>query len=384
MSKTKRPVQSIKQLTQELLDGARELHTLKGLAEPKTQKVREAGDRHRVCLKDALQAAVTLEFSTIPPYLCALWSIEDDKHEVAESIREVVQEEMLHMALACNMLASIGERPQINCVNAVPKYPGHLPGHVHPHLEVALSGLTPDALKGFLQIELPHTVFGLNPNEDWKRKLPKFETDVTIGEFYQAINKSFVDHPPKMSPDHQVSGPLAWAVVRSVEDASRAIDLISRQGEGSTASPYDRDSEDLAHFYRFLEVYLERKLIWSEETRLFSKGKEWKLPKVKKIGVVPPGGYNDGDLGKIKDPKVRRDVSYNLRQFDRTYTRLLDQLQGAWTLGGQASLIRAYETMFELERYAKPLMDVKIPGKGEATFGPCFRYDDEVGLRNKE
>jgi hypothetical protein len=30
-------------------------------------------------LQDALQTAVRLEFSTIPPYLCAQWSIKDER-----------------------------------------------------------------------------------------------------------------------------------------------------------------------------------------------------------------------------------------------------------------------------------------------------------------
>ncbi len=85
--------------------------------------------QHIDCLKRALQAAVTLEFATIPPYLCSLWSIEDNLHPAAKSIREVVQEEMLHMSLVCNLLASIGEVPEIG--SAVPSYPGSLPGGVH-------------------------------------------------------------------------------------------------------------------------------------------------------------------------------------------------------------------------------------------------------------
>lgn len=42
-------------------------------------------------LKKSLQAAVSLEFATIPPYLCALWSIKDDRHDVARSIREIIR-----------------------------------------------------------------------------------------------------------------------------------------------------------------------------------------------------------------------------------------------------------------------------------------------------
>ena len=35
-------------------------------------------------LKNALQTAMRLEFSTIPPYLCAQWSIKDDHGQVAK------------------------------------------------------------------------------------------------------------------------------------------------------------------------------------------------------------------------------------------------------------------------------------------------------------
>lgn len=53
---------------------------------------------------------------------------------------------------------------------------------------------------------------------------------------------------------------------------------------------------------------------------------------------------------------------------------MLDQLQAAWAIGGQASLVHAYETMFDLEKYAKPLMQIRLPFGGGATYGPCFRY----------
>jgi hypothetical protein len=38
-------------------------------------------------VKESLQAAIQLEFTTIPPYLCAPWSVKDDKDLVAGSIR---------------------------------------------------------------------------------------------------------------------------------------------------------------------------------------------------------------------------------------------------------------------------------------------------------
>ncbi len=84
------------------------------------------------------------------PYLTALWSIKCELDPVTKSIREIVQEEMLHVALACNMLASLGEEPQI--ATTVPQYPSALPGGVHEGLVVLLMGLTKESLANFLWI----------------------------------------------------------------------------------------------------------------------------------------------------------------------------------------------------------------------------------------
>ena len=65
-------------------------------------------------LMQALQLAIELEHSTIPPYLCALYSIKPGTNvEVAGLIRSVVVEEMLHMALVANIFIAIGGSPNI-------------------------------------------------------------------------------------------------------------------------------------------------------------------------------------------------------------------------------------------------------------------------------
>ena len=52
-------------------------------------------------LREHLQWAIELEHSTIPPYLCALYSIEPGRNlEAVEVISSVVVEEMLHLT-AC-------------------------------------------------------------------------------------------------------------------------------------------------------------------------------------------------------------------------------------------------------------------------------------------
>src|SRR5260370_10886525 len=57
-------------------------------------------------LRSALQTAMQLEFSTIPPYLCAQWSINVDPDGVSDLIQDVVVQEMFHFALAGNMLTA--------------------------------------------------------------------------------------------------------------------------------------------------------------------------------------------------------------------------------------------------------------------------------------
>jgi hypothetical protein len=72
-----------------------------------------AAERSPDWLKQALQVAVRLEFATIPPYLCAMWSIKSEGGPVYDSIREIVIEEMLHMGLVCNLLTTFGDTPRI-------------------------------------------------------------------------------------------------------------------------------------------------------------------------------------------------------------------------------------------------------------------------------
>src|ERR1700758_1126637 len=87
-------------------------------------------------LKDALQTAMRLEFSTLPPYLCAEWSIGgNDVDHVGRMIHKIILQEMFHFALAGNMLSAIGGTPRIANSQFLPPYPTHtLPGDIHQDL----------------------------------------------------------------------------------------------------------------------------------------------------------------------------------------------------------------------------------------------------------
>src|SRR5262249_29902476 len=130
---------------------------LKWLAEP-VPPLLEITDLES--LRATAQLAVELEHATIPTYLCALLSIKQGRNrEVAGLIRSVVIEEMLHMALACNLLNAIGGAPQIDRPSFVPRYPGHLPAGLRPDLTVTLRRCSIEQIRDvFLSIEEPEVV----------------------------------------------------------------------------------------------------------------------------------------------------------------------------------------------------------------------------------
>ena len=329
-----------------------------------------ASERDMDWLKTSLQEAIKLEFATIPPYLCALWSIKDTSDPVYQSISEhIAEEEMLHMGLACNLLVAIGGQPMINKPEAMPTYPGSLPGGILPGLEVVLRPLSPDAVKVFLKIEYP---------ENGPIKFPEFEQAVrvrskTIGEFYTAIEDVFKALNPHLDPEKQIKQDFdpeegdGIFVIQTLADVNKAIELIKRQGEGSTASPVDTGPDDLAHFYRFLEIDRGRKIeILNQETGEFGFSEKPVLfPEVYPMAEIPLGGY--------QRDQVDNDVVWEkITEFDQIYSRMLQHLQRVWE-GDPSQLRSAVVAMYGLAEPARALMDMPIPNGNGTTYGPCFR-----------
>ena len=347
-----------------------ESRTPRGSGEPGRESKRSSGGSNavaapRLCLVEMLRVAAQLEFATIPPYLCALWSIENELDPVAQSIREVVQEEMLHLALVCNLLAALGERPQLR--KWAPSYPTALPGKVHPGLVVSLQGLNRDSLAGFIRIESPEM---LPENVDIEHGDPYWGGGETIGALYESILAAFRHLKPDFRTDTQVTGPLSWRTIASLDDVEWAIRLIEHQGEGAVLSPLDSGESDLAHYYRFLEIWKGKRLEFSEsDGRFYWRGKVC-FPECKPMGPVPIGGYSGA---------LERSVKRHLTEFDEAYSKMLGELECAWLprsdseWGGQGALMRAYGYMFELGKHARPLMNMKIDSSGGFTYGPQFR-----------
>ncbi len=346
---------------------------------------KSVGDVHEdkiYVLKELLNSAVILEFATIPIYLQAMWTIKDNKCDVAKSIRNIFQEEMLHMAMVCNMIVGIGGEPRIYNTENRLSFPSGLPGGVHPDLFLHLEGLNDCSLRNFMEIELPEEIADIYDYETKelvsigglcgdggstsdKEHHQTHEHNTTIGALYDRINELFQELQPKMDVERQLAGPLSWWVMADAKSVSKAIDMIKEQGEGSeNVTPASTGMDDLAHFYRFWEVFYKKKITQEGDKYYFKE--PMPRPDVYNVARVPDGGYKEAD--------VSAEVWHLTNSFNETYTELVKLLEDAWAVNGrgQAALVNAIEVMFKLEQYALPLMKIPIPGKTE-NYGPSFK-----------
>ena len=130
-------------------------------------------------LRQHLQWAIQLEHCTLPPYLCALYSIKPgNNEESARAIQSVFVEEMLHMVLAANLLNAVGGTPAIDRPDFIPRYPAYLPHSADAFL-VPLARFAPETIETFMRIERPETT-------DAPAEQDRYNT---IGQFNQAIEQ---------------------------------------------------------------------------------------------------------------------------------------------------------------------------------------------------
>lgn len=112
--------------------------------------------KNRLPLQQAMQLAIQIEFTTIPAYLTALYSIKQPDSRAYQLLRSVVMEEMFHVNQAANLLVAIGGLPKFTG-DAVPRYPNYLP-NANPKTTpyVGLYRASPDVFENvFAAIETP-------------------------------------------------------------------------------------------------------------------------------------------------------------------------------------------------------------------------------------
>ncbi|MCU0506514.1 MAG: ferritin-like protein [Chloroflexi bacterium] len=215
-------------------------------------------------LRDHLAVAMAVELSTIPPYLYAMYSVADPGAESARLFRSIVAEEMLHLALAANLLAAIGGRPDFLRADLQPAYPCTL-AHHRPELPLHLVPMSVEAVRStFMTIERPGA-HGAPPEEDDYHSL---------GQFYAAIEAAFerlAAAGPLFAPrseGHQLAGgPFYRPVEFDAEDsgglvtitdlasAREAIEIIVHQGEGLGAHRWaDPAHQELTHYAKLRRI----------------------------------------------------------------------------------------------------------------------------------
>ncbi|WP_275413708.1 ferritin-like domain-containing protein [Streptomyces rubrogriseus] len=83
-------------------------------------------------LRGHLQWAIEVEHSTLPPYLTALYSLDAERNaDAVQLIGGVFVEEMIHLALAANLLNAVGGRPVLDAPHMLPPHPRTMP-HADP------------------------------------------------------------------------------------------------------------------------------------------------------------------------------------------------------------------------------------------------------------
>ncbi|HZJ66651.1 MAG TPA: ferritin-like protein [Kofleriaceae bacterium] len=311
------------------------------------------GTRDLAWIKQSLQSALELEYATLPLYLSSMFSLEVQNYTAYNTIRSVAMEEMVHMAIACNMLAALGGSPRIK--NIAIRFPVRgLPGGAEPDLHVSLAPYSKNQLRNFLRIETPQLLL---------RDLRRHESYPTIAAFYESIRDAIVASADAVraavkagGPANQVGDDIGFTTIQynpkvdPVPTLCAAIDEILEQGEGASAgnlittTSYETEESHYAKFGSlFYGAHYQEpnpRIELSRETEyLFFQGGKIGWPTVVNTLAVPADGY--ARLLAL-DPASSA-VTADLTAFDTAFSSLLSALDAAWngpaavswkTLGG--------------------------------------------------
>lgn len=366
----------------------------------------EARVKNIVQLRKLLRRALLVEHTTIPPYLCALYTLMDGSNdESVQVIRSVVVEEMLHMILAANVLNAIGGEPSVNEPRFIPTYPScltallntqtdmtltHLddllkvdaltkshevhPGGAHEGLEVNLLKFSPEAIDTFLLIEQPQS------------ESTKLADEPTIGSFYKLIidglesleaeaqakgETIFTQDPERqrrqITPGHYYGSGGHALVVTDLYTARAALQEIVFQGEGFDPKFYEKevslgDFDEIGHYYSFNEI---------KQGRYYERGDTPKTgPRGASLLVDWTRVYPMKPNPTLKDYRHDPQLLRKGKAFNQAYLKLLDKMQIALT-GQPDALQEAVVFMFELKYLAAELVRTPL-GDGDLNAGPIF------------
>jgi hypothetical protein len=282
-----------------------------------------------------------------------MFSLEVQNYTAYNTIRSVAMEEMVHMAIACNLLAALGGSPRLQDIAIAFPVRG-LPGGAEPDLHIGLAPYSRNQLRNFLRIETPKRLLA---------ELHRSESYPTIAALYESIRDAIAHNADAVraavktgGPSNQVGDDIGFTTIEyqagvdPVPALCAAIDEILEQGEGASATTlitttaYESEESHYAKFgalfygahYEEPDPPLE---LHRETEHLFFQGRKIGFPTVVNTLAVPSDGYQ-----KILalDPAAAA-VTADLAAFDTGFSSILTALDTAWngpvatswkTLGG--------------------------------------------------
>ncbi len=326
-------------------------------------------------LREHLQWALELEHATLPPYLCALYSLDPQRNpDAVEALGGVFVEEMIHLALAANLLNAVGGRPRLDTPELLQQHPRTLP-HGDRSLRLSLLPFGPEALEMFLRLERPAPPAAPAEGDGYE----------TIGQFYDAVEEGLRHLCTELGeaavfsgdPARQVSGgPFRHtggqlAPVTDLGSALAALEEIVEQGEGTARGEVwdgDRDifhpeRDEVSHYYRFQELKLGRRYVRGDTPQSGPTGDP--------VTLDPAGVSPMRPNPLVADHPVGSAIRSAQEEFNRTYCGLLQVLEQAFN-GSPQNLAAATGTMYALKSQAQALM--AMPDDDGTTAGPTFEY----------
>ncbi len=190
-------------------------------------------------LRDAAQLALQVEFTTIPPYLTALYSITDKSSKAYQALRSVAVEEMFHCNQAANIVIALGGSPRFTGRFA-PTYPDYLP-QSNPN-SMPFIGLNRASVSVFDQ------VFSAIESPAPAGAVAQGSCYDTIAQLYDALSEAVHRYNGNPFDQNDVSGrqrsdiyigKFGGKVIDVVDKDSfdQAVNEIVKQGEGMV--PYE-------------------------------------------------------------------------------------------------------------------------------------------------
>jgi CDGSH-type Zn-finger protein len=328
-------------------------------------------------LRTHLQWAIQLEHATLAPYLSALYSIKEGTNvESIQVIKSVFLEEMLHMALAANILNAVGGTPKFDYDGFIPTFPTPLP-HGDGSFMVNIGKFSAEGVTSFLNIERPAETDAEPLEENYH----------SIGPFYSAIIVGLKSCCKALGEDVAFSGDPAWQLtaettfyggaghlieVTDLASALAAMDEIVEQGEGMDhASIFDGDAnmfhperEEVGHYFRFREIL---------EGRSYQNGDTAQSgPTGECFTVDWSAVHNMRQNPDINDYPAASPQREKMEALAQGYSDMLRMMERSFA--GEPRLFgETVGTMFEL-RYLILELVAMPSGDGKTTVGPYFAY----------